>query len=389
MSLATTCPNCQKGTPEVFYKIQGVPTNSCILLSSREEAINYPKGDIELGFCDCCGFIYNTTMDLKLTEYSGRYEETQGFSGIFTRFHRQLANDVIEKFGLKDKKVVEIGCGKGDFLMLLCADNQNQGIGYDPSYIPARNTEHNSDNVEFITDFYSEKYQNEEVDFVCCKMTLEHIPETHQFIATVRNSLAEGTNIFFMIPESQRILETCAFEDIYYEHCSYFTPYSLSYLFGTNNFKEIDTFTLYNDQYLAISATPCAEGQLPKTQDDLFKISSLVKCFPAKFAAERDQWKRQIEERNNAGKQIVIWGSGSKGVSFLTTLGLTDEVSYAVDINPHRQGYFMPTTGHEIVSPEFLVELKPDTIIVMNSIYIDEIREQLNSLGLNPEILGK
>ena len=389
MSLATTCPNCQKGTPEIFYTMDGVPTNSCILLSSREEAVNYPIGEIKLGFCDECGFIYNTVMDLKLTEYSGRYEETQGFSGIFSRFHRQLAEDVIEKYALTDKNIVEIGCGKGEFLMLLCTDGKNQGIGYDPGYLPARNNKHDSDNVKFVTDFYSEKYRDKDADFVCCKMTLEHIPETGQFITMVRNALVEDTNVFFMIPESKRILETCAFEDIYYEHCSYFTSCSLSYLFGANNFDSIETYTLYDDQYLAISASPRAFGQQSTSRDEIAEIKSLVKEFPAKFAAEKDHWKKQIEKRVNADSKIVIWGSGSKGVSFLTTLELTNEVSYAVDINPHRHGSFMPKTGHEIVSPEFLIGFKPDTVIVMNSIYVEEIREQLNTLGLNPEILSK
>ncbi len=44
------CPNCLLGTMEIFHRATGVPTNSCILLGSREEALAYPKGDITLGF---------------------------------------------------------------------------------------------------------------------------------------------------------------------------------------------------------------------------------------------------------------------------------------------------------------------------------------------------
>ena len=57
-----------------------------------------------------------------------------------------------------------------------------------------------------------------------------------------------------------------------------------------------------------------------------------------------------------------------------------------VDVNPFRQGKFMIGTGHEIVSPESLAESAPDVVIVMNPIYVDEIRDQLDGMGLRPEI---
>ena len=105
---------------EIFHSAHGVPTNSCILLETRDEAVAYPKGDITLGFCDACGFVGNTSFEPALTEYSGRYEETQGFSPTFQKFHRDLADRVIERFGLQDREVLEIGCGKGEFMLLLC-----------------------------------------------------------------------------------------------------------------------------------------------------------------------------------------------------------------------------------------------------------------------------
>jgi hypothetical protein len=72
----------------------------------------------------------------------------------------------------------------------------------------------------------------------------------------------------------------------------------------------------------------------------------------------------------------------------LTTLGLAeDAVEFAVDINPHRRGQFMATTGQEIIGPERLTEDKPDVVIVMNPIYKQEIQADLQKLGLTPEVL--
>ena len=85
----STCPSCESGTMEVFYEAKSVPSNSCILLGSEDEARSYPRGDVRLGFCPECGFISNVAFDQRLTEYSGRYEETQGFSGRFMAFAQE------------------------------------------------------------------------------------------------------------------------------------------------------------------------------------------------------------------------------------------------------------------------------------------------------------
>ena len=99
------------------------------------------------------------------------------------------------------------------------------------------------------------------------------------------------------------------------------------------------------------------------------------------------QWEQRLADYKNQGKKVVLWGSGSKGVSFLTTLNLADSIDYVVDINPYRQGYFMSGTGQEIISPDFLNQYDPDVVIIMNPIYRDEIATSLLQRGLHPELL--
>ena len=87
------------------------------------------------------------------------------------------------------------------------------------------------------------------------------------------------------------------------------------------------------------------------------------------------------------GQKVVLWGGGSKGVAFLTTLGLTlDDVAYAVDINPVKTGTFMAGTGQEIVAPSFLETYQPDAVIIMNPVYREEITRDLTAMGLSPDI---
>ncbi|GAG03126.1 unnamed protein product, partial [marine sediment metagenome] len=146
--------------------------------------MNFPKGDIALGFCNICGFIANVAFDPSLHEYSSRYEGTQGFSPTFNAFHRKLANHLIDRYDLYGKDIIEIGCGQGEFLTLLCELGGNRGVGFDPAYARGRNECGDKNRVTFINNFYSEKYNNYRGDFICCKMTLEHIQQTADFVST-------------------------------------------------------------------------------------------------------------------------------------------------------------------------------------------------------------
>jgi hypothetical protein len=189
--MLSICPSCGCDQVRVFYEAQSAPVNSVLLLSSREQALTFPTGNIRLGFCEVCGFIYNTSFDRRLVEYSCRCEESQGFSPFFRVWHEGLARRLIERYSLRAKNIVEIGCGKGEFLALLCDLGDNSGIGFDPAYIPERTAPESASRVHFISDFYSEKNSALHADFLCCKMTLEHIANTADFIRMVGGSLQD------------------------------------------------------------------------------------------------------------------------------------------------------------------------------------------------------
>jgi hypothetical protein len=103
MANVTKCPNCLTGEMKTFYEVPHVPVHSVLLMPTREIAVNFPKRDITLGFCRQCGFISNTSFDPSVHNYSGQYEETQGFSPTFQAFHKRLAQNLIDEYDLRKK----------------------------------------------------------------------------------------------------------------------------------------------------------------------------------------------------------------------------------------------------------------------------------------------
>ena len=385
------CPNCGAIGMLSFYRVEKVPVHSVLLMQTQAQAVEYPRGDIELACCPLCGFVSNVAFDPKLHDYSAKYESTQSYSPTFNSFHRRLAQRLIDRYDLHDKTIVEIGCGQGEFLVLLTELADNRGIGVDPAYDGRVKETLNRPNLEFVADFYSEKYVDWQADFVCCKMTLEHIPATADFVRTVRRSIGPrlDTTVFFQIPNGGYVLQELAFWDVYYEHCSYFSQSSLRFLFENGGFAVLDLAVEYDDQYLMIETQPVTGTFVSAAADvDLLATAGRqIAHFARGVHGQLSCWRDRLARFQEQGKRVVIWGSGSKGVAFLTTLGVGDAVGYAVDINPNKHGTFMAGSGHEIVGPEFLRHYRPDVVIVMNPIYRDEIQADLDRMELTVDLM--
>jgi hypothetical protein len=222
-------------------------------------------------------------------------------------------------------------------------------------------------------------------------MTLEHIYDPADFVSMVRRSLGDRreTVVFFQVPDVRRVLQELAFWDIYYEHCSYFSLGSLARLFRRCGFDVANLAREYGDQYLMIEARP-GDGATGAPLDGEEKPEDLaqdVQFFADRCGHALDRWKRDLLKIAHEGCRAVLWGGGSKAVAFLTTLGLEDAVACVVDINPHKHGTYIAGTGQEIVAPPLLEEIRPDVVVVMNPIYREEIRQDLEEMGLHVELM--
>ena len=358
-------------------------------MSSRAEALEEQRGQIELTFCQECAFVWNSRFDNDLLAYSPRYEETKACSETFAEYDTVFAKGLIERYNLKGKTVLEIGCGKGKFLQTLSKLADIKGIGIDPSYIPERNHAHT--NLKFIRELFSEKHTSIASDLICCKMTLEHITDVENFVSLVRKAAPRdrGIPIVFQVPNFAWTLEHFAFWDIYYEHCSYFTELSLGRLFRNCGYQVLRIYSDYGDQYLTIEAEASREPRA--VQDDSFgtdlrRVKDHIETFTNGCEGKKTKWTETLAEAKRKSQRVVLWGAASKAITFLNVVPGGEHIEYTVDINPHRQSTFLPGTGAKIQPPSFLVDYRPDLVIVANPIYYNEIFKSLNDMGVKTRV---
>jgi hypothetical protein len=164
----------------------------------------------------------------------------------------------------------------------------------------------------------------------------------------------------------------------------------LTRIFSTAGFHVTELVENFENQFLLLHARPRDQNtpQLDsKYKNETNKIAKDIESFPENYRNKVENYRQKLKKIIDREQRVVIWGVGSKGVTFLNVLKEIP-IEYVVDINPGKQGMHVPCTGQKIVRPEFLQEYRPDLVIVMNPIYKQEIQKFTNKLGLTTKLIS-
>ena len=391
----TRCFSCDRGWLEPFLDAGEIPVQVGVLWPSRDAARDCPRGAMRLAFCRNCGLVYNSAFDPARVDYSLPYDNALHFSDVFRDYESRLADRLAARYRRAasgdEPRVMELGCGSGHFLGLLCARLGGRGIGFDPSHDPARLDPVAQGRVEILREPFSERAIGQRADLLCFRHVLEHIADPRPFLTTVREVMqaSPGSVVYCEVPNALLALRQLSIWDLIYEHCSYFVPGSLAALFAAQGFEVLEVSEDYGGQFVGLVAR-VAVGTPPAAADTeaLSQLAQDVASFAAHFERVRKEWSARLDDLHARGQRVALWGAGAKTVGFCALLGRhTDGVATVVDVNPGKQGTFLAGSGHEIRTPQALRETPPNAVIVLNPLYEQEIRKDLEAMGLFPELL--
>lgn len=384
---AERCPACGAPGFEAFLELPPVPVHVGVLWPSAEAARSCPRGEVSLALCARCGFVGNPAFDPARVDYGLRYDNALHFSPFFRRYEEALARRLVERYGLRGRDVIEIGCGSGRFLGLLCALGGNRGVGFDPSFDPQRADPGLEGRAEVVRDYYGERYAGRAADLVCCRHALEHLPEPRAFLEGLRRTLDARPEavVYVEVPNALFVLRDLSVWDVIYEHCGYWSPGALASAFRRSGFEVLACGEDYEGQFVGIEARP-APAPVDAPGEDAARVAEHARAFAAHFGRLRREWSERLDALARAGKRVALWGAGAKAVSFLNLLELGERVDAVVDLNPAKQGSHLAGTGQRILAPEELKERSPDLVLVLNPAYRDEIAASLRGLGLAAEV---
>lgn len=380
------CPVCDSQQIDVFLRRSQVPVHQNLVVARQEDARTVTRGELDLVVCADCGFVFNRAFDLSRLAYGEDYDNTQSCSAYFDAYLDGLVQDMVERQGVKNCTIVEVGCGKGHFLRKLVnfPGSGNKGFGFDPSYVgPATDPD---GKLRFRRCYYDESCTDVAADVVVCRHVIEHVPEPLQLLRSVRAALERSprARVFFETPCVEWILRNRVVWDFFYEHCSLFTADSLGLAFRRSGFSVERVEHIFGGQYLWLEARVARADTSPSAATG---IVALALAYGSDEANLRQKWLERLCVLAGRGR-VALWGAGAKGATFANLIdpacALLDCV---VDLNPNKQGRYIPGTGHPIVAPADLPQRGVRSAVLMNPNYREENLQLLANASIKLDLI--
>lgn len=349
-------------TPQTLYRAAGIPAMQNKLFSNRDGALAAPSAELEL--CqDKTGLVFNRCFDTASVTYDDDYQNDQGYSLQFQRHLGEIL-ELCSKYVTSDEGlVVDIGCGKGGFVELLRGKGIN-AVGYDNAY---------QGNSPYIRRSFFSVDSHDQGELLTLRHVLEHIPSPWQLLADIADANGHKGFLYIEVPDLEWILEHRAYFDLFHEHVNYFRADDFTRRFGDGIIFLAKSF---GGQYLSIVINLECMQECNNPPSALGINRNLQGAFDRLC-----EYEEKTYDLLTNFHEIVIWGAAAKGVMFASKAppAIKNRISFAIDVNPSKQGHFMPLSGVEVLNPATGISRLDQSshVIIMNPNYELEIRKIL------------
>jgi len=303
--------------------------------------------------CPGCGLIQ---LGNQPVSYHREVIRATAFSAEMGEFRRRQFAEFVATHGLADKKVFEIGCGRGEYLTLMReAGTRACGIEFaEPSVQVCLQA-----GLEVTRGYIEDDapLPGAPYDAFFCLNFLEHMPDPGTVLRGLGANLAPKAVGLMEVPNFDMILQQRLFSEFISDHLLYFTTDTLTNALRLNGFDVLDCRPVWHDYIL--SATVRKRGGID------------LSCFGEQRARLRRELHAFVEDCGEGG--VAVWGAGHQALAMLALADLGEKIRYVVDSAPFKQSKFTPATHVPIVAPATLVSSPVSAVIVMAAAYSDEV----------------
>lgn len=311
--------------------------------------------NLELFQCRTCGLVQ---FNCDPVQYYRDVIRAGGYTSTMKDIRREQYTQLINKYNLKGKKIIEVGTGRGEFLSILNEfDVDAFGIEHSDEFVTIgvksglNITRGFVDSPDYIIPYGP-------FDAFLSFNFLEHLPDPNSMLKGIYNNLKEGGIGLVTVPSFEYIIDHDGFYEFIRDHLVYYTEDSLKYLMQKNGFEVIQC-SIINRDTLSIIVRK-------RIGLDLSKLKS-------NFAHLKLELNKYIDSFIENNQKVAIWGASHQGFTIISTTDIANKISYIIDSAPFKQNKYAPASHVLIVSPEYYFQNPVDCIIIVAPGYSEEI----------------
>jgi SAM-dependent methyltransferase len=310
--------------------------------------------DLFIVQCKSCGLIQ---LDNDPVPYFREVIRASAFSEEMRKFRLKQFKSWAKEFNLIDKKILEVGCGKGEYLEIL------SDVGAD-----AYGIEYARESVDYCLNknlkvsqgFLGEKnleINNNKFDGFMCLSFMEHWPEPNKVLNGLLMNLNEGAIGLIEVPNFDMILDDGLYSEFISDHLLYFTKESLIFTLQFNGFEVLSCESIWHNYILSAVVRKRVKTNLDFFEGFRNKVKRDLDLFIGKFPENK----------------VAIWGAGHQALATISLTKIDKNIRYIVDSAVFKQGKYTPASHIKIVSEVELIKDPVDALIIMAGSYSEEI----------------
>jgi SAM-dependent methyltransferase len=390
----TLCRFCGAPVDAVFADLGMSPLANSYLPPERANGMEpfYPLRALVCGKCFLVQLEEFETPERIFSDYA----YFSSYSSSWLEHSRRYAEQMAERLGLNgDSHVVEIASNDG-YLLQFFHDRQIPVLGIEPAANVAKVALQKG--IPTLVEFFGRETASSlagesAADLLLGNNVLAHVPDLNDFVAGMKILLKPGGVITMEFPHLMRLIEDNQWDTIYHEHFSYFSFLTVGCVFEAHGLRLFDVEELPTHGGSLRVYGGHAEDQAKVESDAARELRERERAagyehletylgYGRRVEADKRQILSFLVDLKQQGLRIVGYGAPAKGNTLLNYCGVRrDFIEYTCDLNPHKQGHFLPGSHIPIRSPDAIREDRPDVVLILPWNLKDEIVQQLSFIG--------
>lgn len=327
------CAICGSHDTRLYFEVRNSPLLQNVLCDDESSARLVRTTNAPFWACVNCLFLFNP--EFVASDYSTEYNNDQSLSPRY-REHIEEVVSFVTAGSREDIRILEIGCGNGLVLKTLQEHGHTDLEGYDPAH---------AGHLPYVkTSLWTPS--DRKYDTIILRHTLEAVDRFEELLGNAASRLDANGQLYLEFTNSRVIIERSATVTLYHEYPHYFSESALAILFARLGMYVHETRHFFGGELT---------GMLARRQQ----------LRPPRSASF---------ERLRPFQNVCIWGVSGRSVHFLTNYAEhLASIKFGVDLDPRKQGKFVPHSGQKIISPEECFVRRPDAVIILNEHYVTEV----------------
>jgi len=387
----TACRFCGAPVQAVFADLGMSPLANSYLPPERVNGME-PFYPLRALVCGECFLVQLEEFETPQHIFSD-YAYFSSYSSSWLDHSRRYAEQMIDRLGLgPSSHVIEIASNDG-YLLQFFHERQIPVLGIEPATNVAKVALQKG--IPTLVEFFGVKTASSlavesAADLLLGNNVLAHVPDLNDFVAGMKLLLKPGGVITMEFPHLMRLIEENQWDTIYHEHFSYFSFLTASRVFEAHGLRLFDveelpthggSLRVYGahaedaDKLESAAARELRERERAAGYEQLDTYLG----YGARVQADKRQILDFLIGLKREGLRVAGYGAPAKGNTLLNYCGIgPDFIDFTCDLNPHKQGHFLPGSHIPIRSPEQIREERPDVVLILPWNLKEEIVEQLS-----------